>query len=218
MGGIALRPFGIAVAWLVASCDCYDSRTGDAGAGADVEQGDAADRDAAPDGSAPRDAGDLGDAGDGGGDAGSEDRRCSREVCALDQPYCCAMAESEFPSFFCSARPAVWVHGSGDRIWCTEFPVEPFAVEQTCSDGDPCPIEMPFCCSRLFHADHCSTSPLFGWDCVDLDGRAAADTDRTLWPQDIRRCAEDQPCPGDRPYCCDDLFCVPEPWYGWDCE
>lgn len=198
---------GLTALLLATSCDCYQSRAVDSGLGPASDAGiDAALFDAAA-------------SEDGSVDAGW---RCfDEEVCEPGESFCCH-PDSKFAPSYCDDWPHEEVEGWLD---CRELPRDLPQVEQSCETVGACPLELPWCCSVVDRyavpmSDRCVPRPLFGWRCIDLQGIPARDTTRgggRLTEEQGRRCDEDQPCPEQWPYCCGNLFCVEEPWYGWDC-
>lgn len=187
---------------VLTSCDCAGGSQPDAGrSGADsaVDAGDAA-SDAAPDASA---------------DGGGEPLTCGSDACSDDEPYCCALLLDELAPYSCFDRPTM-PDETETVVICWESPVAAGAILRDCSADEECPLDHPWCCSGVGGRAYCAPKALFGWECRDLTG---ADAGRPAHYEEdlILRCAEDQPCPAEYPYCCDDLFCADEAFHGWSC-
>lgn len=204
---------------LATGCDCYQTRTVDAGqepledAGLDAAFVDAgASEDASVDASM-----------DAGWRCGTrEDDTFGLQICEPGESFCCHQFYTKEAPSKCNGWPPEEVEKVID---CRELPRDLPQLEQSCETPGACPSELPWCCTvvdwyAIPMSDRCVPRPLFGWDCFDLEGMPAGDTFHgELTEAQARRCEEDQPCPEEWPYCCGNLFCVddPERFYGWDC-
>jgi len=192
----------------IAGCDCYSAYGTDArpdAASAEAGLSDAS--------------GDGGEVVDSGNDSGAAEPRCGGDLgqpCPSDTPYCCGRYGGiELVVDECFDRPTMPVEGE-ERTRCWERPDPAAVIPRTCGPEDPCPSDHGWCCSGWVGRSYCSRDALFGWPCVDSTGVLADDTwgiDKNL----IRDCAERERCPEQDPYCCDNLFCAAQPYYGWVC-
>lgn len=133
----------------------------------------------------------------------------------MEERYCCAINTNESGIRFCYGEPTM--EDEVERhVECWEFPYSPMAALSHCDEAETCIPNHPWCCFGLLGLAYCSADALLGWTCVDLAGEAAGST--MNYREDLfRRCAEDEPCPAEFPFCCDNLFCSDEPLHGWSC-